>query len=89
MRGLSAGYGRNANRLNTVVEAEWMVFHSARKYLHQRLLPAITNFLSLNDESSNHHLHQKKSGRTTLVNLPVFEIVLADIIPLYHLPVLY
>ena len=88
MRGLSVGYRHNANKLNTVVGAEWMVFHSARKYLHQRLLPAITNSLSLSDEDSNHHLHQKKSGRTTLVNLPVFEIVFADIIGLYHPPVL-
>lgn len=60
MRGLSVGYRHNANKLNTVVGAEWMVFHSARKYLHQRLLPAITNSLSLSDEDSNHHLHQKK-----------------------------
>ena len=38
---------------------ERMVFHSDCKYLNQRLLPAIINFLSLSYEDSYHHLHQK------------------------------
>ena len=36
-----------------------MVWHSDTAYFHQRLLPAIINFLSLNNKDSYDHLHQK------------------------------
>ena len=49
-------------------------------YLHQRLLPAIINFLSLSDEGSS----PKESGCTILASLPLFEIVLAASIVLHH-----
>ena len=56
--GLSVAYVSNNNRLSKGEIAEWMVCHSGRKYLFQRLLPAIINFLNLSDEDSNHHFHQ-------------------------------
>ena len=50
------GYGSNDNRVRIWERVEWMICHSDYKYLHQRLLPAIINFLSLSDEDSCHHL---------------------------------
>ena len=41
------------------------------KYLYQRLLPAIINFLSMSDEGSS----PKESGCTVLASLPIFEIL--------------
>ena len=58
-QGLSVGYESNDNRPRIEEIVEWMVLHSDRKYLHWRLLPAIINFLSQNDEVSYHNLQQK------------------------------
>ena len=44
---------------------------------------AIIDFLSQSDGNFYHHLHQKKSGCTILVNLPVFETVFAASIVQY------
>ena len=38
------GYGRNDNRLRVSEKVDWMVFHSGRKHVHQRLLPEIQQF---------------------------------------------
>ena len=69
---LSVGYGRNNTGLRIGQTMEWMVCHSNIKYLHQSLLTAIINFLSLSDKDN---LSPGKSGCTILPNLPVFEIV--------------
>ena len=58
-QGLSVGYESNDNRPRIEEIVEWMVLHSDRKYLHWRLLPAIINFLSQNDEVSYRNLQQK------------------------------
>ena len=61
-----------------------MVCHSDCQYLyHSSLLPAIIDFLSQSDENST-TIFTKKSGSTILANLPVFEIVFAANIVLYH-----
>ena len=70
------GYESTVNRLRIGERVDWMVCHFDCKCFHQkRLLLAIINFLSLSDEDSYYHLHQKKSGFTFLAILPVFEIV--------------
>ena len=74
-QGLSVGYGSNANRLMMGVRVEWIGCHSDHKYIHQKLLRAIINYLSLSNEGSNHHLHQK--------NLNVL-FVFADTVARYH-----
>ena len=61
-----------------------MACHSERKYLDQRLLPAIINFLCLSDEDSP----PKNSRCVVLESLPAFEIVFAASILLYIQPVL-
>ena len=53
-QGLSVGCKSDYHKLRIWERKEWMVCHSDRKYLHHRLLPAITIFLSLSDEDSNH-----------------------------------
>ena len=58
-QGLSVGYGSNDNKLRIGERVEWVICPSDRQYLHERLLPAIINFLVLSDECSYHHLHQK------------------------------
>ena len=58
-QGLSVGYGSNDSKLRIGERVEWVVCPSDRQYLHERLLPAIINFLILSDERSYHHLHQK------------------------------
>ena len=63
-----------------------MLCHSDRQYLHHSVLPAlIIDFLSQSDENfySNTFL-PKKSRCAILANLPVFEIVFAASIVLYH-----
>ena len=57
----------------------WFVILIAH-LLHQRLLPAIINFLSQSNEGST----RKKSGCIVLTSLPVFEIVFPTSIVLYH-----
>ena len=44
MGNVLVGYGSNDNRLRAWVKVGWMVCHSDRKHLHQRLLPAIHQF---------------------------------------------
>ena len=61
-----------------------MVCRSGRQYLHHSLLPDLIDFLSQSDENFCHHLHQKKSACIILANLPVFEILFAANIVLYH-----
>ena len=41
------GYGSNNNRLSVREKVDWMVYHSAFKHLHQRLLPAIHQLFEL------------------------------------------
>ena len=60
---LSVGYGSNDNRIRIGerVELEQMVCPSDCKYLHQRLLLAIINFLSLNVEDISTIIFTKKN----------------------------
>ena len=66
-----------------IIQVEWMVCHSDCQYLHDSLLCNHWFFKSewweLLPPSS-----PKKSGCTILANLPVFEIVFAASIVLYH-----
>ena len=80
---LSVGYGSNDNRLRIGGIIEWMVCCSDYKYLPQRLLPVIINFLSQSDEDSYYHLHQKN------LNIPKIYQYLklcfaARIVPYHH-----
>ena len=40
----SVGYGINDNKLRVSEKVDWVAFHSNRKHLRQRVLPAIHQF---------------------------------------------
>lgn len=46
------GYGRDDNSLRVEKKVEYMVCHAHSKFLHYRLLPDVTNLLSLRDNNS-------------------------------------
>ena len=74
------GYESIVNRLRIGERVDWMVCHFDCKCFHKkRPLLAIINFLSLSDEDSYYHLHQKKSEFTFLAILPVLEIAFPSV----------
>ena len=46
------GYEINDNKLRVLEKVDWMDFHSNRKQLRQRVLPAVHQFLSLRNKKS-------------------------------------